>query len=49
MGDDEILQMVVDGELDASEVDDFKELRDELQEMVVNEELTLDEAMELNS
>lgn len=49
MDDEEILQMVVDGELDASEVDDFKDLNDELQEMVSSGEVTLEEATELNN
>lgn len=49
MDDEEILQMVVDGELDTSEVDDFKELSDEFQEMVSDGELDLDDALELNS
>ncbi len=49
MDDEEILQMVVDGELDASEVDDFKDLADEFQDMVASGEITLDEARELNS
>lgn len=40
MNDEEILQMVVDGEL---------ELDDELEDMVKDEEVTLEEAMELNS
>lgn len=48
MDDEEILQMVVDGELDASEVDDFSDLDDELQERVRDGDITLDEAMELN-
>jgi hypothetical protein len=47
MDDEEILQMVADGELDPSEIDDFKDLSDELQEMVVNGELDLDEAGEI--
>lgn len=48
MDDEEILQMVVDGELDADEVDDFKDLDDEFQDMVSSGEITLDEARELN-
>ena len=48
MDDEEILQMVADGELDPAEIDDFKELDEELQEVVANGELDLDEAMELN-
>ena len=48
MDDEEILQLVADGELDSSEIDDFKELGSELQEMVVSGELSLDEAMDFN-
>jgi len=48
MDDEEILQMVADGELDPSEIDDFKDLDDELQEMVASGELDLDDAIELN-
>jgi len=48
MDDEEILQMVADGELDASEAEDFKELDDELQEMVSDGELDLEDAIELN-
>lgn len=47
MDDEEILQMVADGELDASQIDDFKNLSDELQELVANGELDIDEALEL--
>lgn len=49
MDDEEILQMVVDGELDADEVDDFQDLDDEFQDMVRDGEVTLEEAIELNS
>jgi hypothetical protein len=48
MDDEEILQMVADGELDSSEIEDFKELSDELQELVANGDIDIDEAMELN-
>lgn len=48
MDDEEILQMVADGELDPSEIDDFKDLSDELQELVVNGDIDLDDAIELN-
>jgi len=47
MGDEEILQLVADGELDLSQIDDFSNLSDELQEMVVDGEIELDEALEL--
>lgn len=49
MDDEEILQLVADGDLDSSEISDFKELSDELQDMVVSGEVSLDEALELNS
>ncbi len=47
MDDEEILQMVVDGELDPSQVEDFESLSDELQELVADGELDIDEALEL--
>ena len=47
MDDEEILQMVADGELDPSEVEDFQGLSDEIKELVANGEIDLDEAMEL--
>lgn len=47
MDDEEVLQMVVDGELDPSEVEDFQNLSDEMKELVANGEIDLDEAMEL--
>ena len=49
MDDEEILQLVVDGELDPSEVEDFKELDEEIQEMVTDGELEVDEAMEIGN
>lgn len=48
MDDEEILQMVIDGELDSSEIEDFKNLSDELQELVVNGDLDLSDAIELD-
>ena len=48
MDDEEILQLVEDGTIDPSEISDFKELNEELQEMVVGGELSLDDALELN-
>lgn len=47
MDDEEILQMVADGELDSSEIEDFKGLSDEVQELVANGDIDIDEAMEL--
>ena len=49
MDDEEILQMVADGELDADEVEDFKELSDEFQDMVSDGEIELEDAIELDS
>ena len=48
MDDEEILQMVADGELDSSEIEDFKDLSDEMQELVANGDIDIDEAMELS-
>ena len=48
MDDEEILQLVADDELDPSEIEDFKELDDEIQEMVVGGEIELEDAMEIN-
>ncbi len=47
MDDEEILQMVADGELDSSQIDDFKNLSDEMQELVANGDIDVDEALEL--
>jgi len=49
MDDEEILQLVADGELDPSEIEDFKELDDEIQEMVVSGEMDMDDAIEMSS
>lgn len=49
MDDEEILQLVADGELDHTEIEDFKELDEEIQDMVVNGEIELDDAMEINN
>jgi hypothetical protein len=48
MDDSEILQLVEDGELDSSQIEDFRNLNEELQQMVVDGEITLDEALELS-
>ena len=48
MDDEEILQLVVNGELDPSEIDDFKALNEEIQEMIVNGEIEMDEALDIN-
>ena len=36
MDDEEILQLVIDGDLDPSDVEDFKELDDEIQELIAD-------------
>lgn len=48
MDDEQILQLVEDGTIDPSEISSFKELNEELQEMVVSGELSLDEATDIN-
>ena len=48
MDPEDILELVASGDLEADEIEDFKELSDELQEMVVNGELTLNEAIDIN-
>ncbi len=48
MNDEEILQLVADGELDPSEIDDFKALNEEIQELIIEGELDIDEAMEID-
>ena len=49
MDDEEILQLVADEELDPSEIEDFKELDDEVQEMVTDGELEVDDALEIGN
>ena len=44
----DILELVASGELEPDEIEDFKELSDELQEMVVSGEISLDDAMDIN-
>lgn len=46
MGDDEILELVANGDLEPEDVDDFRELDEDIQEMVVNGEIDIDEARE---
>ncbi len=48
MGDDEILELVANGDLDPADIDDFRELDNDIQEMVVNGEIDMDEARELS-
>jgi hypothetical protein len=47
MDEEDILQLVADGELDPSEAEDFAELEDEVQDLVLSGELDIDEAMEI--
>lgn len=47
MDPEEILQLVADGQLDPSDIEDFKELSDELQELVRDGDLSLDDAKEI--
>ena len=49
MDDEEILQLVTDGELDPSEIEDFKELDNEIQEMVVDGEIDMDDARDISN
>jgi len=48
MDDEEILQLVANGELDPSQIEDFKNLSDELQTMMVDGEIDLEEALEID-
>lgn len=48
MDDEEILELVANGEIDPSEISDFKDLDDELQDLVASGEIDLDDAKELN-
>ncbi len=41
MDDEEILQLVIDGDLDPSDVEDFKELDDEIQELIADGEIDM--------
>ena len=41
MDDEEILQLVIDGDLDPSDVEDFKELDDEIQELIADREIDM--------
>ncbi len=47
MDDEDILQLVEDGELDSSDISAFRDLDDDIQSMVPNGEITADEALEL--
>lgn len=47
MDDEEILQLVADGELDPEDIEDFKDFVPEIQDMVVNGDITMDDARDL--
>lgn len=44
--DEEILELVANGDLDPDDIDDFRDLDDDVQEMVANGEIDIDEARE---
>lgn len=44
MDDEEILQLVADGELDPEDIEDFKELNVDIQDMVADGYMTTDDA-----
>jgi len=48
MDDEEILDLVAEGELDCDLVDDFRNLDDEIQELVSVGDLSIEEALELD-
>ena len=41
MDDEEILQLVIDGDLDPNDVEDFKDLDDEIQELIADGEIDM--------
>lgn len=47
MDDEEILQLVADGELDPGDIEDFKELDTEIQELVADGDLDIDDVRDL--
>lgn len=47
MDDEDILEMVAEGELEPDQIEEFKELSDEAQELVVDGSITVDEAIDL--
>lgn len=49
MDDEEILEMVADGELEPDQIGEFKGLSDEVQELVADGSISVDEAFELDS
>ena len=47
MDDEEILELVKNGDLDPSDIDDFKELDPDIQEMVASGDIAMDDARDL--
>jgi len=48
MDDDEILQLVADGDLEPEDIETFKNMPEELQELVANGELDMDDVRDIN-
>ena len=49
MDDEDSLKLVADGEIEPEDAEDFEELDDEIQQMVLNGDIDMDEAKEINS
>jgi hypothetical protein len=47
MDDEDILEMVADGDLEPDQIEEFKELSEEVQELVADGSITVDEAIDL--
>ena len=47
MGDEEILELVASGDIEPDDIDDFRDLNDDRQEMVANGEIDMDDARSL--
>jgi len=47
MDDEEILELIANGDIEPEDVEDFENLEPELQEMVVSGELDIDEVRDL--
>jgi hypothetical protein len=41
MDDEEILQLVIDGDLDPNDVEDFKDLDEDIQELIADGEIDM--------
>lgn len=48
MDDEDILEMVADGELEPDQIEVFKELSEEAQELVADGSISVDEAIDLS-